>query len=176
MMFRSNGKLTAVAALPLPDRIYSSYGATIMQLEIRGRNLRVRVSLIFGVLVSAAIGCGQSSTTVGPKQDASISGKVTYKGKPVTDAIISFESTDRGAYGTPFKDGTYSVSKLASGEFTITVNPVAAPPKMEPTADGKIPEAAKRDDVPQKYRSAATSGTKTTVKAGANKFDLDMVD
>lgn len=147
-----------------------------MHSVIRGRQLQVGGSVVLGLLVSMAIGCGQGGSNVGPKQDASISGKVTYKGKPVTDAIISFESPDRGAYGTPFKDGTYSVPKMASGEFTVTVNPVAAPPKMEPTADGKIPEAAKREDVPQKYRGAATSGTKTTVKAGSNKFDLDMVD
>ena len=148
----------------------------MMRSVMTGRKLQVRGSVVFGLLVSMVLGCGQSSSTVGPKQDASISGKVTYKGKPVTDAIISFESTDRGAYGGPFKDGKYSVSKMASGEFTVTVTPVAGPPKMEPTADGKIPEPANREDVPQKYRSAASSGTKTTVKAGANTFDLDMVD
>ena len=142
----------------------------------RGLMTRVTDFVMLGGLVCAFAGCGQGTRPVGPGQDASISGKVTYKGQPVTDARLSFENTDRGAYGTEFKGGSYSIPKLVSGEFVVTVTPVIGPMTMTPAADGSIPKPTERADIPKKYRTAAESGVKTTVKTGTNTYNLDMVD
>ena len=86
---------------------------------------------------------------VGPKEDAVITGKVTYQGKPVTDARVSFENPAIGALGTEFKGGTYSVPTGSSGEVTVAVTPVIPPMTMTAPKDGKTIKLEKRTDIPK---------------------------
>lgn len=46
---------------------------------------------------------------------------------------------------------------------------------MSMSSDGQIPEAPKRDDVPEKFRVAGTSELSVSVKDGEeNTFDVDL--
>ncbi len=106
-----------------------------------------------------------------------ITGKVTYKGTPVTDALISFENTEMGAFGTEFKDGAYSIPQGSSVEFSVSITPVTPPMTMTAAAGGKIPKAEPRKDIPKKYLDATKSGLTATIKPGkGNTYDVDMID
>ena len=133
----------------------------------------------FACLLFCAVlaGCGGDAPPVGPELNSSLTGKLSYKGAPVKDARISFENASIGAYGALVNpDGTYTVDKMAEGEFTVTVSVVEAENPMIPTADGKMAEPAKRTDIPESYRSVVDSKEKVAVKAGENTYDLDMKD
>lgn len=121
-------------------------------------------------------GCLPADIKVGPKEDAVIAGKVTYKGTPVTNARISFENPDVGAFGTEFKDGSYSIPKGSSGEFTVTVTAVIPPMTMTAAPGGKTPKVEKRTDIPKKYTEATKSGLKATFKPGENTYDVELKD
>ena len=146
--------------------------ARINQAMLRCTGFVVLCSLTWGL-----VGCQPAQVNVGPKEDAAISGKVTYKGAPVTDARISFESPAAGAFGTEFKDGAYSIPLGASGDFSVAITPVVPPMKMEASASGQTPKLEPRKDIPKKYQDAAKSGLKATFKPGeGNTYDVDMVD
>ena len=131
---------------------------------------------VCGLLILTLAGCFSADIKVGPKEDAIITGKVTYKGKPVTDARVSFENPTIGAFGTEFKDGAYSIPKGSSGEFTVAVTPVIPPMTMTAPKDGKTIKQEKRTDIPKKYQDASKSNLKTTFKPGENTYDIEMVD
>ncbi|NQV27151.1 MAG: carboxypeptidase regulatory-like domain-containing protein [Rhodopirellula sp.] len=137
------------------------------------------ISLLLACLILTAslAGCGGPAALPGPELTASLKGKLSYKGAPVKDARISFENASLGAYGALVNaDGTYTVDKMAEGEFTVTVTVVEAQNPMVPTADGKMAPPVARTDIPESYRSVVDSKEKVTIKSGENTFDLDMKD
>ncbi|HCS50999.1 hypothetical protein [uncultured Rubinisphaera sp.] len=129
---------------------------------------------LFTVLIFClSLGCGAGDPgSASPSKNATVSGKVTSGGQPVTNAVISFEKPTFGAWGSEIgADGTYQV-ELAAGDFKVSVTPkVAATTNMEA---GNVPQATERKDIPQKYRSASTSEVTTTINEGANTFDLEL--
>lgn len=142
---------------------------------IRPRPSVSTFALSLALLSMTCGGCGRSDTPVGPKLTANTSGKVSYNGQPVKNAIINFSNPKIGSYGTQLKDdGTYDIPKMAEGDFLVTVNPVNPPMAMTPPKDGKLPTAPERLDIPKKYRTAVEGMGKAIIKAGANTHDLDM--
>jgi hypothetical protein len=70
------------------------------------------------------LGCGKKSLT-----PASVSGTVSYKGKPVKAGQISFYPKEGGLYPTSLKDdGTYSIIGVPSGEMTVAIETESANP------------------------------------------------
>jgi hypothetical protein len=69
------------------------------------------------LLVGLAAGCGSTGT---------ISGTVTYKGKPLKAGTVSFMTTEGGhvASGEIKEDGTYTVSRVPAGPAKVTVKSV----------------------------------------------------
>lgn len=80
----------------------------------RTRLVRTACAAAFSILVLHLTGCGGG---VGE-----VSGKITYKGKPVVYGTVGYVGSDglpRSARINP--DGTYTVKDVASGEAKITV-------------------------------------------------------
>jgi hypothetical protein len=131
-----------------------------------------RPALAAALLAAAAAGCGRYGD---------VSGKVTYKGKPLVWGTIQFEGSDgRLRQANIGRDGSYSVSRVTTGEVKIAVssnNPKSgdfqarpAPgkkPKPPPDVPGWFP-------IPQKYDTTFRSGLTHTVKSGQNTFDIDL--
>lgn len=71
------------------------------------------VFLLSSLLVFAA-GCGKTGT---------VSGKVTYKGQPLTAGMVQFFPQNKGGdFSSAIKeDGSYSISKLPPGPVKISV-------------------------------------------------------
>ncbi len=130
-----------------------------------------------GLALLLPMGCGDAG---GPEM-ASVSGKVTYKGKPVTKGTVSFVATkpgqrnatgmidQTGAYklqtenpGDGAEVGDYEVSIFSHEEEILDYTP-KTPVKVERT-------------IPEKYEDPKKSGLKSTVKPGSNTFDFDLTD
>lgn len=159
---------------------------------------RVAAALLFvPVLVAGCTSSHQSGSTV--------SGKVTYKGQPVTSGTITFHRTaaeQAGAYPYPLKsDGTYEGAGLVAEEMIVTIetesaNPKQKTPKYNPKAGAKEDPTAQYDKmmrekgfnasnppdpslyvpIPKKYADKKTSPLKTTITKGRNSKDFDLQD
>jgi hypothetical protein len=97
--------------------------------------IRKAVWLLLGLALLAALGCAT----------ASVSGTVTYEGKPVAKGKITFVDDDPNgaAAGTDIEGGRYSVTGLSSGKKRVYILIIAGgAPEQAP--DQKVPpEAAK---------------------------------
>ena len=132
------------------------------------RPLAAIVALALGV---SLIGCGGSGPATGQ-----VSGMVTFEGKAVSDARITFHSKSGHADEAELsKDGSYSMPRpLPVGEYQITVIPSI----VRKQVGGKGPvvgEEREAPDIPQKYRTIGSTDLKATVKEGKNEnVNFDM--
>ena len=111
---------------------------------------------LFSLLLLAAIGCGGNNAT--------ISGKVSYKGRAVTSGAVVVRNHDNTASkGAIQPDGTYAVSGVARGRVQIGVL------SAEPKAKG-------RDwfPLPRKYGKPGASGLECDVTGSSVQHDLDL--
>jgi hypothetical protein len=136
--------------------------------------------LVLALAVGAgALGCGKRSATV--------SGQVTYKGKPVTSGTVVFF----GADGQPCppasvqEDGTYKATKVATGPVKVVLdNP---PPlrygwnrKMskELANDPEIQQANRQAKnyvpTPPKYGDVKQSGLTAELTGGSNNYNIEL--
>lgn len=87
----------------------------------------------FGLLAATLVGCGGGVANA----PANVSGKVTYKGAPVTGGVVGFfaTGTEGGGYSATINpDGTYSTSNVAAGDLTVTVETESLNPNIKQTA------------------------------------------
>jgi hypothetical protein len=108
-----------------------------------------------------------------------VSGKVTFRGAPVTEGSIEFSKADYAADVPLGPDGAFRFETpeggIPVGEYAVAIRPAMIPdPRDDParTPPGWI----EKDDpnIPQKYRNSRTSGLSATVAGGQNTFDFDL--
>ena len=141
---------------------------------------------LLALTVSIALGgCSGSSDL------SAVTGKVTYKGQPVSGATILFmgDETTRPATAISSSDGSYSLMTLdkkgaAPGQYSVIVTKTempaesGEPPSMEEAAKRatRSPPAPK-ELLPAKYGDATRSPLKAEVKKGQpNRIELDLTD
>jgi hypothetical protein len=121
--------------------------------------------LVLGALVfTLCCGCGSSdgpyvATTVPVK------GKVSYKGKPLTQGEIVFEpkSAGREAHGNIQPDGTFELTSFKSGDGAIAGTHRVA-----------VSGTSKKDGVPVKYQNTSSSKTEVEVAEGKSDYTVDF--
>ena len=139
-------------------------------------------------IVSAAIVLtALAATGCGPKA-GSLSGKVTYQGKPLRWGNVVAIWTG-GPPGSPNSgtskltdDGSYDIGKVpAGGTVQLYVEVPQIPMGGGISSHTPSPEVVKQtkeklgyEEIPEKYRSAKTSGLSVEIKPGANKFDITI--
>jgi hemoglobin len=104
-----------------------------------------------------------------PEGAGVISGKVTYKGKPVTGGVVGLTDADgKAVTGKLADDGTYKVEALKPGKYTVTLSTEGLndPTKPNPLY---VP-------VPVAYRDAKTSPLTVEVRKGDQTLDLNLAD
>lgn len=107
-----------------------------------------------------------------------VQGKVTFKGKPVTEGTVTFLNPTEGgtAEGILKADGTFVVEGgVVVGEYLVVITP---PMHMVDTDPGKSPPAPVEKaapNIPTKYRMQGTSPLRAPVKQGKNEFTFDML-
>lgn len=126
--------------------------------------------LIACVLLCAMTGCGGVAT-------GTVKGKVTYNGKPVTDATVQVQSATTGAAAAAQVDGSGSYkldSPVPVGTYVVTITPFESGPVAGENDENFVPK--ERTDIPSKFRSASESTLKLTVNSGENTFDVPLTD
>jgi hypothetical protein len=121
---------------------------------------------VVGLLLLA--GCGSSAATV--------SGKVTLDGKPLTKGSIAFYGGGAAALATGSIDssGNYTLLTgtergLTPGSYQVTI---VANDIIEPT--NELTPLMPKLITPAKYSNATTSGLTAEVKAGSNTYNFDL--
>lgn len=98
-----------------------------------------------------------------------VTGKVTLDGKPVTNAIVNFESANgQVAFGNTDPSGNYEL-KFRDGlkGAEVGMNKV----RIETILDAP-PPAGYKDPIPAKYNSRST--LQMSVQAGKNTHDFEL--
>ncbi len=120
---------------------------------------------------------------ISKKERANISGKVTYKGAPVTGGVVGFFNPEweGGGYSAIINsDGTYRASNVPAEEVTITVETETLNPNIGIGAGLRPRKPAKNESVyvkiPGKYAKINTTTLTANLKAGYNTVDLDLED
>jgi hypothetical protein len=112
------------------------------------------------------LGCG------GTKGNYPVSGKVTVDGKPVTEGIILFTSSNRSANGSLKADGSFTLGTEKEGDGAL-------PGQYKISFSGNCLGGGyenKPAQINAKYGNPETSGLTYEVKVGSNppaEFKLD---
>ena len=128
----------------------------------------------FAAAALGVIGCGKKADY------GSVSGRVTFKGQPVSEGQVVFFEPEIYVYQTARirPDGTYSVKMsdgpgLATGKYQVAVMPPVVEGPGSKSAGPRSPR--KYPDIPPRYRTPKTSQLSLTVEEGKNPpFDIDM--
>ena len=88
---------------------------------------------------------------------AKLEGNVTFKGAPLATGRVILHLDDGEFVGSKVKDGKYTVSRVPTGEWRITIEGEEVPP------------------VPSRFSSEDQSGLVVVVKAGSNTIDLNLL-
>ena len=137
------------------------------------------------------VGCAGSNAST----PAKVSGKISYKGKPIKGGTMQFVTPDGTGYsGIITPDGTYSCNDLPAGEMVVTVETESLKPANMPnTKEAKMRMGMAQkpppgmggapqniDEVyvkiPEKYKNAKTSTAQVTLSKGRNVKDIDLTD
>ena len=128
------------------------------------------------ILPILSVGCGSSGPAMGR-----VSGKVTYKGSPLTKGTVTFQSTapnGRNATGEIQSDGSYTLQTenpsdgALLGEYKVAI--YAHDEEVLDYTPAK-PVPLKRL-APAKYEKTETSGLTATIKSGSNPLNFDLTD
>ena len=143
--------------------------------------------VVFGISLLGVSCLGDVPTETLPETDATLTGTITYNGKPVNYALILVmdESGNGTAQGNldSQADGTYTVPNCPLGKVKIGVNTDAGKgffteASMAASAPGPDGKAKKVNlsfvPVPPKFHKPETSGITTTVEKGENTFNIDI--
>ncbi len=111
---------------------------------------------------------------------ASISGRVTLDGAPLSAASIQFTSpkTGESAYANLDADGRYKVTFPQAdlgADYEVSFGP-PVDEDVDATALAENPQPRATSPIPKKYTERTTSGLKANVAtAGDNTFDVQLL-
>jgi hypothetical protein len=145
----------------------------------------VRPLLFFSLCAALLAGCSSEPET------AKVSGKVTYKGQPVTGGQMYFYPAEGGGLpGSITPDGTYAIVGLPPGKVTVTIETESINPNrtvrtygdkrgggMGPTPEGvNTSGGGIYVQIPKKYAQKATTDLTFEVTGGEQTHDIQLKD
>lgn len=159
-------------------------------LRVRNLSQAVFWGLLLTVFVAGLSGCGG-------KKKAKVSGKVTYKGNPVTGGTLTLYPSAEKQAPIPIQiqaNGQFITTDVPPGSYKVAISTesvkLTAPPslprgaQMKPPAGVKIPEGAgqygqdtsgmKYVQIPPKYAKPETSGLTWDIKGGSQEKDFPL--
>lgn len=164
--------------------MHGAYNHVVMPV-CPNKAVRARWAIIAGCLfVSCFVGCAKSGPEMVP-----IHGDISYNGatlQNVTQGIVRYTPKEGGtaareATGRIQPDGTFVLTTfnagdgVVAGEYLITVTANSGPMLTREQAESGAKHAAPKSIVPEKYRSAVTSGLTDSVNSshsGVKKIEL----
>ncbi len=143
--------------------------------------MNVTAKLMLSLCVISLVACSDQETVV--RSDATLQGKLTYKGKPLPHALVIVTAAQGiSAQGKADADGNYVVEHAPVGEVQVGVNTDAGRGMMmgEIMAAAQSADKSKKPpeliDIPKKFFEPTKSGLSTTVADGktATTYDIDI--
>lgn len=119
-------------------------------------------------LLAAITGCDLGSAV------AKGTGKVTYKGTPITAGEVNFFSKEKGVGGVTKIEtsGVFTLPEgLTPGQYAVYVTPPVTPPPPPGTPVPTTPSP-----IPLKARDPATSGVVVALQGGSNEVNVELYD
>ena len=140
----------------------------------RGQALARLALLSVGLLVT---GCGPGGIRY-PETGATLEGTVTYGQEKVGAALVIAQNDGGAATSFVDDDGRFKLENVPLGEVKIGVDTEAgkgqAMGRLQAASQGKAASTPKLVDVPGQYAEPSKSGIKTTIKKGANTFNIEI--
>ena len=133
-------------------------------------SLRV-VLLLNGLLITLHLAC-----SAGP-ETGEVHGKVTFKGKPVTEGLVTFlNPTEGGGAEAPIgADGAYAVQGgVVVGDYLAVVTPLVEIVDTDPGKTPPGPVEKNAPNIPRKYRMQGSTPLRAKVKSGKNEINLEL--
>jgi len=132
--------------------------------------------LLTGLAITCCLttGCGNPAPR-GNLPRGKVTVAVSYGGKPIIEGRVDLQNAKSGEGGGAEvnREGVVTLSSVVEGTYVVTVNP---PTSAEIPAPGQTDSKLKQyPDIPEVYRTVATSPLKAEVKRGETaeyKFDL----
>ena len=159
----------------------------------------MRTLNIVALLVISALACGGCAEPVDLGPTGTISGNLTYNGKPLAEGTqVVFMQRQRGFAGlgatdaegnftiTLYRKSTGATSEMPVGTYIVMVQPPSDPNAEMELADpsdvatpNEMSSANQKQlfvktEFPMKYRQPSTSGITREVKEGPNTFEIDL--
>ena len=136
-----------------------------------GRSARFAVAMAIAILSQQANGCRRSDIVP-------VSGRVTFEGRPVPQAVVRFLHDSRlMAAGGTDADGRYRLTTRQPGDgaYLGRYKVMIAPWVAAPGDSSEAPAEPVRPDIPEVLHNAATSQLAVEVTAeGPNQFDFEL--
>ena len=154
----------------------------------------MRNLLLIAVTGIVTVGCGSQDRT-GSDPVYPVSDVVSYRGKPVAQADVTFFNAEknRSAFGKTNENGEFKLTTFSAndgaveGQHVVTVVKIAQSAETTPAAplesEAYVPPGIgqstepkpPKSDLPEKYADQATSGLTAAVKTdGPNVVKLDL--
>lgn len=140
-----------------------------------GRRVRIGCSIVFGFMVSMALGCGESGPELAPAV-----GVVLLQGEPLADAAVTFQPVGGGpvASGVTDDQGRFQLETTNRpgalvGEHRVTITKQIMTGVNE---DGTVGPGGMQIEwiTPEKYASPETSGLTADVGEGNGEFRFEL--
>ena len=115
-------------------------------------------------------GCGDGGLT----PSGTVSGIVTFLGKPITEGEISFCSLKLGIGAKIPIDssGHFELpTPITVGDYNVAVTPPSLP---DPSVGSPLPPKREYASIPPKYRSDSLSGLVASIKEVSNEISFDL--
>jgi hypothetical protein len=141
--------------------------------------------MLSGTVVFCTVfpGCGSSRPETAP-----VSGRVTYRGRPVPCGRIAFQpEKGRLAMGAIDPEGQYTLMTFKSGDGALLGQHRVTIEATRQSGDAPTPKSRKEEFrmgpvsppaterlVPEKYSHLSTTPLKATVKRGSNTLNFDL--
>ena len=130
-------------------------------------------AIVIATSLCAALvaGCSSGAAT------GEVRGKVTFKGQPVKEGLVTFLNLKEGgaAEAQIGGDGLYAVAnRVALGEYVVEIKPLVHIVDTDPGKSPPAPVEKAAPDIPKKYRMQGSSPLKANVQAGKNEINFDM--
>jgi hypothetical protein len=122
--------------------------------------------------LAASMGCGDGRMKL---PTASVSGTVTYRGKPLASGkIIFFHETGQAGSADISADGAFTLTAF-QGKNQVAIE-CYAPNKQNPNSPPSPGTPLGPSLIPRRYIEAGTSGLEFDVKPGDNKAEIILKD
>ena len=142
-----------------------------MNMVHAARGMRAPASVGVCIALAALVGCGNATK-------ATVAGKVTYKGSPLTGGALTLHPAQGGGPFSVFirTDGTFNVGDAPIGPMDVAIS---TDDVVDASPAGSVPpelKPAKKVAIPERYKDPETSGLRWDVKPGMNARDFDLTD